>query len=234
MGTPWVKQYVEERELNVVCAVDLSSSQLVARRRSGRLGAAAEICALLSFAAAYNNDLTGLLTFSDRVECLVPPARGARHVLRMVREVLFHATPRPGTDVAAASDYLSQVLRHRSIVFLISDLFDNGYEQSLRTLARRHEVVVVTLVDPLDLELPDVGLVALEDAELGEHLLLDSSDSDVRRRYSLAAQRRAEARRAALTSAGVDEIEILLPESSLEQDYLEPLVGYFRRRAELR
>ena len=139
MGTPWVKQYVEERELNVVCAVDLSASQLVARPGSGRLGAAAEICALLSFAAAYNHDLTGLLTFSDRVERFVPPARGARHVLRLVREVLFHAPPQPGTDVAAASDYLSQVLRRRSIVFLISDLFDGGYERSLLTLARRHE-----------------------------------------------------------------------------------------------
>ena len=234
MGTPWVKQYVEERELNVVCAVDLSASQLVAWPDSGRLGAAAEICALLSFAAAYNNDLTGLLTFSDRVERFVPPARGSRHVLRLVREVLFHAPPQPATDVAAASDYLSRVLRRRSIVFLISDLFDGGYERSLRTLARRHEVVAVTLVDPLDLELPDVGLVELEDAEGGERLLLDSSDPSVRRRYARAAQARADARRAALTSAGVDEVEVLLTEGSLEQSYLEPLVSYFRRRAALR
>ncbi len=231
MGTPWVKQYVEERELNVVCAVDLSASQLVARPASGRLGVAAEVFALLSFAAAFNNDLTGLLTFSDRVERFVPPARGARHVLRLLREVLYHPPPRPETDIAAACDYLAQVLRRRSIVFLISDLLDSGYEQSLRTLARRHEVVAVTLVDPLDLELPDLGLVEVEDAERGERLLLDSSDRDLRRRYAQAAQARARARRTALTSAGVDEVEVRLSEDLPEQGYLRPLVRYFRRRA---
>ena len=226
MGTPWVKRYDEERELHVVCAVDISASQLVARPPSGRLGVAAEVCALLSFAAAFNNDRTGLLTFSDRVERFVPPARGPRHVLRLVREVLFHAPPHPGTDVAAACDYLARVLRRRSIVFLISDLFDSGYEQSLRTLARRHEVVAVTLVDPLDVALPDVGLVEVEDAERGERLLLDSSDRGVRRAYAQAARERAERRRTALASAAVDEVEV-----RLEEGYLEPLARYFRRRA---
>ena len=226
MGAPWVKRYVEERELNVVCAVDLSASQLVARPLSGRLGVAAEVCALLSFTAAYNNDRTGLLTFSDRVERFVPPERGARHVLRLVREVLFHAPPHPQTKIAAATDYLTRVLRRRSIVFLISDFFDSGYERSLRTLARRHQVVAITLVDPLDLELPNLGLVEIADAERGERLLLDSADPTVRRRYATAARERAETRRSMLSSAGVDEVEM-----RLDQGYLEPLVAYFRRRA---
>ena len=226
MGTPWVKQYTEERELNVVCAIDLSASQLVARPTSGRLGMAAEICALLSFAAAYNNDRTGLLTFSDRVERFVPPARGTRHVLRLVREVLFHPPPRPATDIAAASDYLARVLRRRSVVFLISDFFDRGYEQSLRTLARRHDVVALTLIDALDLQLPDLGLLEVEDAEHGDRLLVDSSDPGVRRRYAQAARERADARRDALISSAVDEVEIRIDES-----YLEPLITYFRRRA---
>ena len=226
MGTPWVKQYTEERELNVVCAIDLSASQLVARPTSGRLGMAAEICALLSFAAAYNNDRTGLLTFSDRVERFVPAARGTRHVLRLVREVLFHPPPRPATDIAAASDYLARVLRRRSVVFLISDFFDRGYEQSLRTLARRHDVVALTLIDALDLQLPDLGLLEVEDAEHGDRLLVDSSDPGVRRRYAQAARERAEARRAALISSAVDEVEI-----RIDEGYLEPLVTYFRRRA---
>ena len=226
MGTPWVKQYVEERELNVLCAVDLSASQLAARPPSGRLGVAAEICALLSFAAAYNNDRTGLLTFSDRVERFVPPARGTRHVLRLVREVLFHPRPHARTAIPAATDYLARVLRRRSVLFLLSDFFDSGYEQSLRTLARRHEVVAITLIDPLDLALPDVGLIEIEDAEAGERLLLDSSDRATRRRYAQAARARAEARSAALASAGVDEIEV-----RLDEDYLGPLLRYFRRRA---
>ena len=229
MGSPWVKEYVEERELNVLCAVDLSASQWVGRLPSGRLGVAAEVCALLSFAAAYNHDRTGLLTFSDRVECYVPPARGTRQVLRLVREVLYHPQPHRGTSIAAALDYLARVLRRRSVVFVISDFFDAGYQQALRTLARRHEVVAITLVDPLDLELPDVGLLEVEDAERGGRLLLDSRDRGVRQRYRQAAAARAQARSATLTSAAVDEVEL-----RLDQDYVEPLVRYFRRRAAAR
>ena len=180
----------------------------------------------MSFAAAYNNDRTGLLTFSDRVERFVPPARGTRHVLRLVREVLFHPPPRPATDIAAASDYLARVLRRRSVVFLISDFFDRGYEQSLRTLARRHDVVALTLIDALDLQLPDLGLLQVADAEHGDRLLVDSSDPGVRRRYAQAARERADARRDALISSAVDEVEI-----RIDEGYLEPLITYFRRRA---
>ncbi|MEE8336780.1 MAG: DUF58 domain-containing protein [Dehalococcoidia bacterium] len=226
MGTPWVKHYVEEREINVVSAVDLSASQLVARPLSGRLGVAAQVCALLSFAAAYNNDLTGLLTFSDRVERFVPPARGTRHVLRLVRDILFHPPPHTGTDLAAALDYLTRVLRRRSIVFLLSDFFDAGYEQSLRTLARRHDVVAISLVDPLDLALPDVGMIEVEDAESGERMLVDSSSGSVRRRFRQHALERAEQRRSTLAAAGVEEIEL-----RLDEDYVAPLLRYFRRRA---
>ena len=226
MNAPWVKRYVEERELTVVCAVDLSASQFVARPVSGRLGTAAEVTALLSFAAAFNNDRAGLLTFSDRIEHFVPAARGTKHVLRLVRDVLYHPTPRPGTDIADACDYLLRVLRRRSIVFLISDALDSGFESSLRSLARRHEVVAITLVDPADLELPDLGLVELEDAEGGARLLLDTTDRGVRRRYAAAARERAETRRTAFVAAGVDEVEI-----RLDRGYIEPLMTYFRRRA---
>lgn len=226
MGTPWVKEYVEERELSVVCAVDVSASQLVARSPAGRLGAAAELCALLSFAAVFHHDRAGLLTFTDRVERFVAPAHGSRHVLRIVREVLHHQPTRPGTSIAAAADYLARVLPRRSIVVLISDFYDRGYEQSLRTLARRHEVLALTLTDPLDLELPDLGLVEVEDAERGERMLIDTSDRGLRRRYSEAAQARVRERRAALASAGVDEVPL-----HLDQDLVRPLVAYFRGKA---
>jgi uncharacterized protein (DUF58 family) len=229
MGTPWVKHYVEERETNVVSVVDLSASQLAAQPRAGRLGVAAEVCALLSFAAAYNNDRTGLLTFSDRVEQFVPPARGTRHVLRLVRDVLFHPPPHAATDLSAATDYLARILKRRSIVFILSDFFDEGYEQSLQSLARRHDVVALTLVDPLDLALPDAGLVELADAESGARMLVDTSDAAVRRRYERAADDRAARRRATLTAAGVDEVEL-----RLDEDHIAPLLRYFRRRAALR
>ncbi len=226
MATPWVKEYVEERELSVVCAVDLSASQLVARAPAGRLGVAAELCALLSFAAVYHHDRAGLLTFTDRAERFVAPAHGTRHVLRLVREVLHHEPGRPGTSIAAASDYLARVLRRRSVVFFISDFIDQGYEQSLRTLARRHEVLALTLTDPLDLELPDLGIAEVEDAERGTRMLLDTGDRGLRRRYAEAAQARVRARRATLTSAGVDEVPI-----RLDQDIVRPLQQYFRGRA---
>jgi uncharacterized protein (DUF58 family) len=226
MGAPWVKEYVEERELSVVCAVDVSASQLVARAPSGRLGAAAELCALLSFAAVFHHDRAGLLTFTDRVERFVAPAHGSRHVLRMVREVLHHQPARPGTSIATAAEYLARVLPRRSVVVLISDFLDSGYEQSLRTLARRHEVLVLTLTDPLDLELPDLGLVEVEDAERGGRLLLDTSDRGLRRRYAAAAATRIRERHQALASAGVDEVPI-----RLDQDLVRPLVAYFRTKA---
>lgn len=226
MGTPWVKEYVEERELSVVCAIDLSASQLVAQAPAGRLGVAAELCALLSFAAVYQNDRAGLLTFTDRVERFITPAHGSRHVLRIVREVLHHEPARPGTSIAAASDYLARILRRRSVIFFISDFYDQGYEQSLRTLARRHDVLALTLTDPLDLELPDLGIVEVEDAERGTRMLVDTSDRGLRRRYAEAAEARQRGRRMALASAGVEEVPI-----RLDRDIVGPLVRYFRSRA---
>ena len=226
LGTPWVKEYVEERELNVVCAVDLSASQLVARPRTGRLGAAAELTAVLGFTAVKNHDRAGLLTFTDRVERFVPPRHGTRHVLRMMREVFLHDETHRGTSIAAAADYLARVLPRRSVIFIMSDWFDTGFAQPLRALARRHDVVALVLVDPVDLELPDLGLVELEAAEGGARLLVDSSDRGVRERYAAAARERTARRHDLLTIAGVDEVEIRLGE-----DVIEPLAAYFRLRA---
>jgi uncharacterized protein (DUF58 family) len=226
MGTPWVKQYVEERELPVVCAVDVSASQLVARAPAGRIAAAAEVAALLSFAAVHQHDRAALLTFTDQVERFVPPAHGSRHVLRLIREILRGRRAHRRTSIAAASEYLARVLRRRSIVFLISDFLDRGYERPLRTLAGRHEVIAISLVDPLDLALPDIGVVEVEDIERGTRALVDTSDRSVRRRYAEAAEERARLRRATLTAAGVDEITI-----RLDEDVVRPLVAYFRTRA---
>lgn len=227
MGTPWVKEYVEERDLTVVCAVDRSASMLAARPDGGRLRAAAELVALLGFAASYNNDRTGLLTFSDGVDAFVEPRRGARHVLRQVRDVLqADIAPRRGTSMAPALEHLGRLLRKRSLVFVTSDFFTKGYEQALQTLARRHDVVALVLVDPLDLALPDVGLLDVADAETGRRLLLDTSDAGARTRYAEAAAARAAARVERLTTAGVDQVEI-----HLDQDVAPPMAAFFHRRA---
>jgi uncharacterized protein (DUF58 family) len=210
----------------VICAVDVSASLDVARTESGRLAAAAEITALLSFAAAYNSDRAGLLTFSDRIERYVPAARGTRHVLLLVREVLQHPPARRGTSIATACDYLARVLGRRSIIFLITDGFDDGFESALRSLARRHEVVALTLTDPTDFSLPDLGLVEVQDAETGRRMLIDSGSREAQRRYAESARERAAARRLAFAGAGVDEIEI-----HVGDDHVTPIATYFRRRA---
>jgi uncharacterized protein (DUF58 family) len=226
MGTPWVKEYVEEREAPVICAVDLSASQRVSRTTRSRNAVAAELTALLSFAASYHHDRTGLLTFTDGVEQFIPPAEGARHVLRIVREVVAASHAGTGTSLATACDYLARVLRRRSIVFLISDFIDHGYEQSLRTLARRNDVIALSLVDPHDLTIPDLGIVEFEDAETGVRTLVDTADTAFRVRYAEAAAERAHARRAMLAAAGVDEVPI-----RLDEEAVGPLLAYFRARA---
>ncbi len=226
MGAPWVKEYVEERELHLVCAVDVSASQLAGRPVLGRRAAAAEVCALVTLAAAYSHDRTGLLTFSDRIERYVPPAKGARHAMRLVREVLQPDQPRPTTSIATACDYLVRVLRRRSTVFLISDFIDAGYERPLRDLGRRHEVIAVVVVDPLDEALPDAGIVEVEDIERGGRLLIDSSDEGLRRRYAEAAAERRERRGATLRRAGIEELIV-----RTDGDAAEPVLEYFRRRS---
>ncbi len=226
MGSPWVKEFVEERELSIVCAVDVSASQLVAHREDGRLGAAAELTALLGFAAVQHHDRAGLLTFGGEIERFVPPKHGANHALRLVRDVIHHPDPAPGTSISAACEYLGRVLRRRSVVFLISDFFDEGYAETLRALSRRHDVIALTLVDPADLEIPDLGIVRFTPAEGGPSRLLDTSSASVRREYAEAAQQRIAARRQLLAIAGVDEVEL-----RLDQDLVAPIARYFRFRA---
>lgn len=232
-GVPWVKEYVEERELPVVCAIDVSPSMRVAHPVRGRLELAAELTALLGLSATYHNDRSGLLLFAAGIERFVPPQRGTRHALRLVREVLGFEGVRPesrrSSDLAGACDYLARVLGRRSVVFVITDGFVSGFEASLRALARHHEVIALTLVDRHDLALPDLGLVDLEDAESGARLLVDSADPVARRLYAAAAERRATRRRESFRSAGVDELELLL-----DADYVQSLLAYFRQRATAR
>ena len=230
MGTPWVKQYVEERDLTMICAVDRSASALVGRPLSGRLGAAGELTALLSFAATQSNDRAGLLMFSASVDAFVPAERSTRHAFRLVRDVLT-AVPAFGqrTDIGAAADYLAQVLGRRAVIFFISDFLDAGYEEALRGLSGRHEVIALALSDPIDLALPDLGLVAVADAETGERLWLDSSDAGVRDAYAALTAERAEARHRSLARSGVEEIAI-----DIEGDVVAPVAAYFRRRVRQR
>jgi uncharacterized protein (DUF58 family) len=225
MGVPYVKQFIEERELTVLLAVDVSGSSGFTSTAVTKRELAAEVAATLAFAAVSNNDRVGLLTFSDRVEQYVPPGKSRRHVLRMVRELLYHEPASYGTNIGAALTYLSRVAKRRAIVFLISDFFDAGWEQALRAASLRHEVVALTLTDPREETLPDVGLIEIEDAETGLRALVDTADAGVRAAYVNRAREDAAHRRRTLAAIGIDEIAL-----QTDASYVEPLLRAFRSR----
>ncbi|MGB6838277.1 MAG: DUF58 domain-containing protein [Dehalococcoidia bacterium] len=226
MGTPYVKKYVEERELTVLLVVDVSASEAFGTGAQTKGEVAAEVAALLAFAAVANNDRIGLLTFSDRIEKFVPPRKGSQHVLRIVRELLYSRPRGRGTDIAGALAYLTRVARRRSIIFLISDFLDRGFEGALRVAVQRHDLVAISLTDPRELSLPPLGLLELEDAETGQPLLLDTEDRETRRQYALAAAQRREERQQLLRSMAVDEVAI-----ATDRSYVQPLMAFFQARA---
>jgi uncharacterized protein (DUF58 family) len=225
MGQPFVKRYIEERELTVLLAVDTSGSHQFGTRVQLKREVAAELAAVLAFSAISNNDRVGLVQFTDRVEHFLPPRKGTRHVLRLIRDVLFRPPRRRGTCLREGLDYLNRVLRRRAVVFLLSDFLDRDYEKSFRRTGRRHDLVAVRISDPREEELPAVGLVELEDAESGRRLLLDTSDRAVRDAYRADAAARREAVRQLSRSAGVDLIEV-----STDGSHLDALIRFFRLR----
>ncbi len=224
-GHPYVKRFTEERELTVMLAVDLSAS--------GRFGSidrlkqqlAAEVSAVLAFAAIRKNDRVGLLIFTDRVELYIPPKKGSRHTLRLVRELLAFEARHPATDLTAATDHLARLLKRRSVVFVVSDFLMDWYEDPLRLMSRRHDVIAIEVSDPRELELPAAGLVEFEDAETGRRMVIDASSPRVRRRYAaIAADRRG--RLVDVTRrAGLDLVQV-----STGKPYIQDLMQFFRKR----
>jgi uncharacterized protein (DUF58 family) len=224
-GHPYVKRFVEERELTVVLALDGSASGRFGTGGAWKSERAAEAAALLAAAAIRNNDKVGLLVFTDRVEKYLAPKKGRTHVLRVIREALFFRPKGRGTRIAAALEHVSNVQRRRAVVFLISDFLDSGYDDLLTVTSRRHDVVAVSITDPREAELPRAGLVEIEDAETGERRTVDTSSGHLRRAYSEAQRRRLEARTKLLRRAGVDEIRL-----RADRPALTALLEFFRMR----
>lgn len=226
MRRPFVKRYVEERELTVVLAVDLSGSERFGTVRRFKSEAATELGAVLAMSAVRNNDRVGTVLFTDRVEHVVPPRKGRRHVLRIVRDLLAFQPVGRGTDLAGAIEYLNRLLSHHAIVFVISDFQAGGIEQPLKHLARQHDVVAVTVEDPSERTLPNVGPVRLIDPESGSTIVVDTSRPAVRSRYEqMVAEERA-ARRQLLRRLAIDEVAI-----RTDSGVVEPLLAFFRTRA---
>ncbi|MEX2245532.1 MAG: DUF58 domain-containing protein [Dehalococcoidia bacterium] len=225
MGAPYVKKYIEERELTLMLLVDVSPSSDFTSTEMSKRQLGAEVAATLAFAAVSNNDRVGLIAFSDRVELFVPPGKTRRHVLRIVRELLYLRPAGAGTSIAAALRFLAGVSKRRAIVFVLSDFLDSGYESQLRAAGIRHEVIALTLNDRREAELPDVGLLELADAETGARALLDTSDRRVRAAYARRASELRDQRRRTLAAVGVDEVAL-----HTDRSYVEPLLRAFHAR----
>ena len=225
LGRPFVKRFTEERELTVILMADVSASGDFGTANQMKGEITAEICALLAYAAIQNNDRVGLLMFTDQVEKFIPPKKGRTHILRVIREVLYTRPEHIGTDIAQALDYLNRLLTRRCIVFIISDFLTSDYIKPLRVASKRHDVVAVTITDPKELDLPDIGLIELEDAESGEEVLVDTSDESWRRLYAEynAAIRNDRDQQFRIT--GVDAIHI-----RTDKPYIDPLLQFFKLR----
>jgi uncharacterized protein (DUF58 family) len=224
-GVPHVKRYAEERELTVMLLVDASASTRFGSVKQLKSALAAELGALFAFSAITNNDKVGLVMFTDRIELAVPPRKGTRHVLRVIREVLSLQPAGRGTNLAAALEHLQMVSKRRSVVFVLSDFLDAGAERALRIASRRHDVIAVVLDDPRERELPDVGLVELEEAETGERYVVDTSDARLRKAFAETAAAARGARDRWLHAANVDAIMI-----TTDRPYTEALLRFFRMR----
>jgi uncharacterized protein (DUF58 family) len=223
MGRPHLKRFAEEREQTVILMVDGSHSSHFGSGPASKQDAVAEIYAVLASAAARNKDQTGVIIFTSEVELYVPPGRGESHVLRLIREVLAFQPKRQGTGIARALDFLSKVRRRRCLVFLISDFQDERFEGALRTAAKRHDLVALSVFDPREEELLDSGLAEFEDAESGERWIMDTGDPEVRRLYAQAAEERLEQLRETFHSAGIDHLRI-----HAGSDYFPDLVHFLR------
>jgi uncharacterized protein (DUF58 family) len=232
-GRPFIKKFTEERELTLLLLVDVSASGNFGSGAQSKRELAAELASVLAFSAIRNSDKVGLVLFTDEVEEYIPPRKGRRHVLRVVREILYHQPRDRGTNIGRAMDFANQVAKHRAIVFLISDFQSpdetpaalESLRRALRQTNRRHDLVAMHIHDPHEDALPDVGLLAVEDAETGELLELDTSNEEARKRFRAMAESDSARLRRAFNGEAVDNLSL-----STAETYLPALMGFFRNR----
>ena len=229
MGHPFVKVYKEERELTVMLLVDVSASNEYGTVTSLKREVAAELTALFALCALTNNDKVGLLLFTDQIEHFVAPKKGRRHVLRLIRDVLVFKPKSRGTAINTAVEYALHAMRKRSVVFLISDFVDKGYEKAVRVAGRKHDLIAIELYDPREREIPPVGLVPLRDPETDRIIWVDTSSKAFRKNFAAETKRRADVRNAFFKSISIDRIEL-----PIDQPYFSPLIKFFRARVRRR
>ncbi|MCE5251823.1 DUF58 domain-containing protein [bacterium] len=224
-GHPYIRTYNEERELTVILVVDVSGSGLFGSRGSSKEELAAEVSAVLAFSAIKNNDRVGLIMFTDRIELYIPPKKGVKHVLRVIREILYFKPEGTGTSITAAVEHVNRILKRKSIVFVISDFLDRGFESAMNVASRKHDLIAVTITDEREEIMSDSGVVAFEDAETGRIRLIDTSSRALRKNYWLAVQKRQNGLIDFFKRAGIDRIDLRTGKS-----YDEELIRFFRKR----
>ncbi len=224
-GHPFIKIFEEERELTVMILADLSGSLLFGTKDKTKQRIAAELSAVLSFSALKNNDKVGLILFTDKIEKFVPPRKGRSHVLRIIREVLSFEPQGKTTNIRAALEYMNKAIKKRSIVFVLSDFMDSGYEKILRIIGKKHDLIGLLLRDERENNIPGIGLIKFVDAETGEEKWIDTSDKKVRNYFHLQRDEEMLRLKNLFTRSRLDKIEILT-----SQDYVKPLINFFRMR----
>lgn len=224
-GRPFIKRFIEERELTIIFLVDLSASGSFGSIEKTKNEIAAELCALLAFSAIKNNDKVGLIVFTDVVEMFIPPKKGMTHVLRLIRELLYFKPRKAKTKIQEGLAYLGRVTRKKSVVFLVSDFLESDFEKQMRIMGKRHDLIAVSITDPREVTMPNVGLLELEDAETGELIVIDTGDRLVRHQYEQYGKERSTQLKRLFHSIGVDQIDI-----RTDRDYVSTLMRFFLER----
>ncbi len=225
-GDPHVKIFEEERELTVMLVIDLSGSSFFGTVNQMKNELLTEICAVLAFSAINNNDKVGVLFFSDRIEKFIPPKKGKQHILRIIRELLNFEPEGKGTNIGGALEYLNNLIKKRSITFILSDFMSGGYENPLRIAARRHDVIGLHLYDPRESELPNVGLIRALDAETGKVGWIDTAIPEVRRAYASKFKQNFNYFQNVFRKTGADTVSI-----RTDEQYVNALLYFFKKRA---
>jgi uncharacterized protein (DUF58 family) len=225
MGKPYVKRFIEERELTVIFLVDLSASGAFGSVEKTKNEIAAELCALVSFAAIKNNDKVGLIIFTDQIEMYIPPKKGLTHSLRLIRELLFFKPKKTRTNINIGLDYLGKVTTKKAVVFLVSDFLETDFEYKMRVMGKKHDLIAVSISDPREKKMPNVGLIELRDSETGEIVIIDTSSKKVRGEYEKLGREYSTHLKRTLLKMGVQQIDI-----QTDDDYMHKIVAFFLER----
>ena len=224
-NSPFVKVFEEEREITLMLMVDVSSSSSFGTNKRFKRELVSEISAVLAFSAIKNNDKVGVIFFSDKIEKFISPSKGKKHILRIIKEILTFESTSKKTNIKKALEYFNRVTKKRSICFLLSDFFDSDFFEPVKLSAKRHDLVAVNTLDSRELEIPNVGLLSLQDSEEDDEILVDSSDRKFRRNFKNKQLSRLETLKKELSLCGADYIQLLT-----QEDIISPLINFFKNR----